>query len=131
LRFGIEAASSAEGMVPSRANIRREGDEAYLFRLSGYVKGNSSINITTVSVIRWQLVISRILSERLADYVALCRPLIRVLSDQPLEQTGSGKGEVNILQRLLRNGTRRFLYQLQSGKKDQRDGSECEKAKKA
>ena len=73
-------------MVPSRANIRREGDKAYLFRLSGYVKENSSINITTVRVIRWPLVISRILSGRLADYVALCRPLIRVLSDQPLEQ---------------------------------------------
>jgi 2,4-dienoyl-CoA reductase-like NADH-dependent reductase (Old Yellow Enzyme family) len=94
LRFGIEAASSAEEMVPSRANIRREGDEAYLFRLSGYVKGNSSINITTVSVIRWQLVISRILSERLADYVALCRPLIRVLSDQPLEQRDLEKAKL-------------------------------------
>jgi hypothetical protein len=76
LRFGIEAASSAEGMVPSRANIRREGDEAYLFRLSGYVKGNSSINITTVSVIRWQLVISR------------------VLSDQPLEQRDLEKAKL-------------------------------------
>jgi 2,4-dienoyl-CoA reductase-like NADH-dependent reductase (Old Yellow Enzyme family) len=94
LRFGIEAAAAAEGMVPSRANIRREGDKAYLFRLSGYVKENSSINITTVSVIRWPLVISRILSERPADYVALCRPLIRVLSDQRLEQRDLEKAKL-------------------------------------
>ena len=69
--------ASADGMIPSRTNIRREGDEAYLSSLSGYFKENISIPITTVGGIRSPEVISRILSEGLADYVALCRPLIR------------------------------------------------------
>jgi 2,4-dienoyl-CoA reductase-like NADH-dependent reductase (Old Yellow Enzyme family) len=64
-------------MIPSRTNIRREGDEAYLSSLSGYFKENISIPITTVGGIRSPEIISRILSEGLADYVALCRPLIR------------------------------------------------------
>ncbi|MGO9378751.1 MAG: NADH:flavin oxidoreductase [Dissulfurispiraceae bacterium] len=69
--------ASADGMVPSRSNIRRDGYEAYLFHLSGYFKETIKIPIATVGGIRSTEVISRILSGEFADYVALCRPLIR------------------------------------------------------
>ncbi len=69
--------ASSDGMVPSRLNIRRDGDEAYLSQLAGYFKEKIKIPIATVGGIRSPEVISGILSGGIADYVALCRPLIR------------------------------------------------------
>jgi len=69
--------ASVKGMIPSRPKIREEKDEAYLADLAGRFKEALSIPIITVGGIRSPAVISRILSEGLADYVALCRPLIR------------------------------------------------------
>ena len=68
--------ASAHDMIPSRT-LRGEGDEAYLSGLSGYFKENVRVPVTTVGGIRSPEVISEILSKGLADYVALCRPLIR------------------------------------------------------
>ena len=69
--------ASTNGMIASRLNIRREEDEAYLVELAGRIKEAVRVPIITVGGIRSPAVISRILSEGLADYVALCRPLIR------------------------------------------------------
>lgn len=69
--------ASADGMVPSRTKIRKEDDEAYLVQLAKYFKDALDIPIITVGGIRSPAVIARILSQGLADYVALCRPLIR------------------------------------------------------
>jgi 2,4-dienoyl-CoA reductase-like NADH-dependent reductase (Old Yellow Enzyme family) len=69
--------ASANGMVPSRTNILREEDEAYLAGLSGYFRGTIRIPVITVGGIRSPQVIEKILSQGLADYVALSRPFIR------------------------------------------------------
>jgi 2,4-dienoyl-CoA reductase-like NADH-dependent reductase (Old Yellow Enzyme family) len=69
--------ASANGMVPSRMNIHREEDEAYLSGLSGYFRGAIRIPVITVGGIRSPGVIEKILSQGLADYVALSRPFIR------------------------------------------------------
>ena len=69
--------ASADGMIPSRTKIRTEDDEAYLAQLAGYFKDALKIPIITVGGIRSPSVIAKILSQGLADYVALCRPLIR------------------------------------------------------
>jgi 2,4-dienoyl-CoA reductase-like NADH-dependent reductase (Old Yellow Enzyme family) len=69
--------ASADGMIPSRLKIRKEEDEAYLAHLAGRFKETVDVPIITVGGIRSPAVISRILSDGLADYVALCRPLIR------------------------------------------------------
>ncbi len=65
------------GMVPSRPNILKEEDEAYLSGLALSFKKTVKVPIVTVGGIRSPKVISRVLSEGFADYVALCRPLIR------------------------------------------------------
>ncbi len=69
--------ASADGMVPSRTKIRKEDDEAYLAKLAQNFKQALDVPIITVGGIRSPSVAARILSEGLADYVALCRPLIR------------------------------------------------------
>jgi 2,4-dienoyl-CoA reductase-like NADH-dependent reductase (Old Yellow Enzyme family) len=69
--------ASANGMIPSRTNIHREADEAYLGQLARRFKERVSVPITTVGGIRSLEVAARILSEGVADYVAFCRPLIR------------------------------------------------------
>ena len=69
--------ASANGMIPSRPNIHRETDEAYLAPLARSFKEAVNVPIITVGGIRSPAVISSILSEGRADYVALCRPLIR------------------------------------------------------
>jgi 2,4-dienoyl-CoA reductase-like NADH-dependent reductase (Old Yellow Enzyme family) len=69
--------ASANGMVASRTNIAREGDEGYLADLAGLFKENVPVPIVTVGGIRSLSVISRILADGLADYVALSRPLVR------------------------------------------------------
>ena len=78
---GIEVSAgspaSENGMTPSRTKIRREEDEAYLAQLAGRFKEAVDIPIITVGGIRSPSVISRVLSQGLADYVALSRPLIR------------------------------------------------------
>jgi len=68
---------SANGMIPSRTKILREEDEAYLAQLAGCFKEAVKVPIITVGGIRSPAVVSRILSDRLADYVAFSRPLIR------------------------------------------------------
>ena len=68
--------ASAKGMVPSRTSIHREEDEAYLSGLSGYFRGMVRIPVMTVGGIRSPRVIERILSQGLADYVAMSRPFI-------------------------------------------------------
>ncbi|MGO9570186.1 MAG: NADH:flavin oxidoreductase [Desulfomonilaceae bacterium] len=69
--------ASANGMVPSRGNIHKEEDEAYLAQLAGRFKESLNVPIITVGGLRSPAVISRILADGLADYVALCRPFIR------------------------------------------------------
>lgn len=69
--------ASANGMIPSRTNIHRAEDEAYLGELARRFKDSVSVPIITVGGIRSLEVVSRILSEGDADYVAFCRPLIR------------------------------------------------------
>jgi 2,4-dienoyl-CoA reductase-like NADH-dependent reductase (Old Yellow Enzyme family) len=69
--------ASADGMVPSRTKIRKEDDEAYLAKLAQYFKQALDVPIITVGGIRSPSVAARILSQGLADFVALCRPFIR------------------------------------------------------
>ncbi len=69
--------ASSDDMVPSRPNIRTEKDEAYLGHLAAQFKQAVAVPIVTVGGIRSPKVISRILSEGIADYVAMCRPFIR------------------------------------------------------
>lgn len=69
--------ASADGMVPSRGNIHKEEDEAYLAQLAARFKESVNVPIITVGGIRSPAVISKVLDEGLADYVALCRPFIR------------------------------------------------------
>jgi 2,4-dienoyl-CoA reductase-like NADH-dependent reductase (Old Yellow Enzyme family) len=69
--------ASADGMVPSRKNIHKEEDEAYLAKLAARFKDALKVPIITVGGIRSPAVISRIFDDGLADYVALCRPFIR------------------------------------------------------
>jgi 2,4-dienoyl-CoA reductase-like NADH-dependent reductase (Old Yellow Enzyme family) len=69
--------AAANGMVPSRLNIHKEENEAYLAELAGRFKETVGVPIVTVGGIRSFSVASRLLSEGLADYVAFCRPLIR------------------------------------------------------
>jgi 2,4-dienoyl-CoA reductase-like NADH-dependent reductase (Old Yellow Enzyme family) len=65
------------GSVPSRPNILKQEDEAYLYELALSFKKTVKVPIVTVGGISSPKVISRVLSEGFADYVALCRPLIR------------------------------------------------------
>jgi len=69
--------ASANGMVPSRTNILKEEDEAYLANLARLFKQALDVPIITVGGIRSLSVASRIVSEGIADYVAMCRPFIR------------------------------------------------------
>jgi 2,4-dienoyl-CoA reductase-like NADH-dependent reductase (Old Yellow Enzyme family) len=69
--------ASNDGMIPSRTNVRREDDEAYLARLAGCFREALHVPIITVGGIRSPEVSAKILTEGVADYVAFCRPLIR------------------------------------------------------
>jgi 2,4-dienoyl-CoA reductase-like NADH-dependent reductase (Old Yellow Enzyme family) len=69
--------ASADGMIPSRTNVHRVSDEAYLARLAGCFKEALRVPIITVGGIRSPEVVAKILAEDVADYVAFCRPLIR------------------------------------------------------
>lgn len=69
--------ASDDGMTPFRVNISREEDEAYLAELAGSFSDAVDIPIITVGGIRSPGGISGILTEGLADYGALSRPLIR------------------------------------------------------
>ncbi len=69
--------ASANGMIPSRTKILKDKDEAYLSVLAAAFKRTVSVPIITVGGIRSPEVISTILSEGVADYVAMCRPFIR------------------------------------------------------
>jgi 2,4-dienoyl-CoA reductase-like NADH-dependent reductase (Old Yellow Enzyme family) len=77
LEVSAGSKASANGMVPSRTNIQREEDEAYLSGLSGWFRGSIPIPVVTVGGIRSPQVIEKILSQGVADYVALSRPFIR------------------------------------------------------
>jgi 2,4-dienoyl-CoA reductase-like NADH-dependent reductase (Old Yellow Enzyme family) len=68
---------SANGMIPSRPNILKEENEAYLKEYAARFKEALRVPIITVGGFRSPGVISKILSDRVADYVAMCRPLIR------------------------------------------------------
>jgi 2,4-dienoyl-CoA reductase-like NADH-dependent reductase (Old Yellow Enzyme family) len=69
--------ASFNEMIPSRPNIRREENEAYLAEFAGRIKEAVKVPVITVGGIRSLAVISRILTEGIADYVAFSRPLIR------------------------------------------------------
>jgi 2,4-dienoyl-CoA reductase-like NADH-dependent reductase (Old Yellow Enzyme family) len=68
---------SANGMIPSRPNILKEENEAYLKEYAARFKEALRVPIITVGGYRSPGVISKILSDSVADYVAMCRPLIR------------------------------------------------------
>ncbi|MGC8908460.1 MAG: NADH:flavin oxidoreductase [Desulfomonilaceae bacterium] len=69
--------ASANGMTPSRAHILKEEQEAYLADLARAFKQALDVPIIAVGGIRSLSVAERIVSQGVADYVALCRPLIR------------------------------------------------------
>ena len=69
--------ASVNGMIPSRKNVLKEEDEAYLAPLAARFKETVNVPIVTVGGLRSPAVVSKVLSDGLADYVALCRPLIR------------------------------------------------------
>lgn len=69
--------ASANGMIPSRTNIHRPEDEAYLGQLARRFRETVRVPIITVGGMRSIEVVSRVLSDGTADYVAFCRPLIR------------------------------------------------------
>jgi 2,4-dienoyl-CoA reductase-like NADH-dependent reductase (Old Yellow Enzyme family) len=73
---GGSRASSPE-LIPSRTKILKEKDEAYLSELAAAFKQAVKVPIITVGGVRSPDVISKILSEGVADYVAMCRPFIR------------------------------------------------------
>jgi 2,4-dienoyl-CoA reductase-like NADH-dependent reductase (Old Yellow Enzyme family) len=77
LEVSAGSKASGNGMVPSRTNILREEDEAYLSGLAGWFRGALRIPVITVGGIRSPKVIEKILSQGFADYVALSRPFIR------------------------------------------------------
>ena len=68
---------AVDGKIPSRMKIRKPEDEAYLVDLAARFKETVSLPIITVGGIRSPEVISDILSQGKADYVAMCRPFIR------------------------------------------------------
>lgn len=69
--------ASAGGNIHARVNIRSMKDEAYFAQLGGWFKSSVRVPIVTVGGIRSLTVVSAILTAGQADYVALCRPLIR------------------------------------------------------
>ncbi|MDQ7782901.1 MAG: NADH:flavin oxidoreductase [Desulfomonilaceae bacterium] len=69
--------ASNENLMPSRLHIRNEEDEAYLADLAAMCKQAARVPVMAVGGIRSPGVISSILSEGKADYVAMCRPFIR------------------------------------------------------
>lgn len=69
--------TAANGRIPSRTNIHRDADEAYLAQLAHSFKETVNVPIVTVGGLRSPEVVNRILAEGVADYVAFCRPLIR------------------------------------------------------
>lgn len=69
--------ASADGMIPSRLKIRKPEDEAYLLDLAAAFKEAVKLPIITVGGIRSPEVVSDVLSQGKADYVAMCRPFIR------------------------------------------------------
>jgi 2,4-dienoyl-CoA reductase-like NADH-dependent reductase (Old Yellow Enzyme family) len=69
--------ASENGMIPSRLKIRRQEDEAYLADLAARFKETVPVPVITVGGIRSPKVISRVLNEGKADYIAMCRPFIR------------------------------------------------------
>lgn len=75
----ISAGSRASGeeLMPSRKKIRKEEQEAYLAHLAHMVKEAVNVPVMTVGGIRSPNIVSDILSEGKADYVAMCRPFIR------------------------------------------------------
>ncbi len=69
--------ASPGGMIPSRLNVRRPGDEAYLAGLAGRFREQLQVPVVSVGGIRSPEIAAKILEEGLADYMAFCRPLIR------------------------------------------------------
>jgi 2,4-dienoyl-CoA reductase-like NADH-dependent reductase (Old Yellow Enzyme family) len=69
--------ASGENFSPSRKKISKEEDEAYLLDLAAMVKQAVPVPVMTVGGFRSPGVISNALSDGKADYIAMCRPLIR------------------------------------------------------
>ncbi len=69
--------ASYDGLAPSRLEIKKKEDEAYLRDLARRFKETVDVPIVTIGGIRSHEVASEIINEQAADYVALCRPLIR------------------------------------------------------
>ncbi len=69
--------ASGEDFMPSRKKILKEEEEAYLLDLAAMVKQAVGVQVITVGGIRSPSVISNVLSDGKADYVAMCRPFIR------------------------------------------------------
>jgi 2,4-dienoyl-CoA reductase-like NADH-dependent reductase (Old Yellow Enzyme family) len=69
--------ASYDDLAPSRLKIKKKEDEAYLLDLARRFKETVDVPIITIGGIRSFEVASEIINEQVADYVALCRPLIR------------------------------------------------------
>ncbi|MEJ2717085.1 MAG: NADH:flavin oxidoreductase [Deltaproteobacteria bacterium] len=69
--------ASDDGMVPFRTKIKKPEDEGYLLELAVQVKEAVDVPVVTVGGFKSLEVIEGVLSAGKADYVAMCRPLIR------------------------------------------------------
>jgi 2,4-dienoyl-CoA reductase-like NADH-dependent reductase (Old Yellow Enzyme family) len=69
--------ASYDDLAPSRLKIKKKEDEAYLLDLARRFKETVDVPIITIGGIRSFEVASEIINDQAADYVALCRPLIR------------------------------------------------------
>jgi 2,4-dienoyl-CoA reductase-like NADH-dependent reductase (Old Yellow Enzyme family) len=69
--------ASSDGMLPFRTKIKKPEDEGYLLDLAIPLKEALDVPIITVGGYKSLEVIEGVLSSGKADYVAMCRPLIR------------------------------------------------------
>jgi len=83
---------SPKGLTPSRENIRKQEDEAYLVQFAARIKQVVKVPVITVGGVRSLKTINDILTAGKADYVAMSRPFIR---------------EPNLIQRWKSGDTRR------------------------
>lgn len=83
--------SSESNRQNSRPGIRAEGDEAYFLPIARKAREVTDLPIILVGGLRSKSVMERILDEGTADFVSLCRPLIREPDLPNRLRAGQGK----------------------------------------
>ncbi len=82
-RAGIDAVEISGGtmesgsLIPFRKEITFERDQAYFRRAAKTLKARVKAPVILVGGIRSYLLAERLVAEKVADYISLCRPLIR------------------------------------------------------